>query len=114
MTAKTRHARLRPDTHYELKKITDRIGGTADDAIRHLLGNGSVRLKLTEGQFERWVDAAEQTGLTLEQFVIMRVEACLQFGTDGAAIQRILNGVDALCRSAGLQPRHVDARSTRP
>lgn len=103
---------MTPDAHAELMKIAHGIDGTANDAVRHLLGLGSVRIKLTDGQAERWQEAADRVGVTLEQFVILRIEACLQFGTDGAAIQRILNGVDALCRTAGLRPRHVSPGST--
>lgn len=88
------------------------LGGTADDALRHLLGMSTIRVAVTDIQRRRWIAAADATGVSVDEFVRLRIEACLQFGTDGVAIQRVVNGVDALCRQAGLRPVHVDPKST--
>lgn len=108
----TKQARFTLESHRKLMDLAAELGGTADDALRHLLGLSTVRIPVTEIQHARWKDAAQRTGVTVDEFVRLRVEACLQFGADGAGIQRIVNGVDALCRQAGLRPRYVDPQST--
>lgn len=87
--------------------------GTADDALRYLLGLSTIRVEVTEEQRRRWIAAADAAGVPVDDFIRLRIEACLQFGTDGAVLVQLVNGVDALCRQAGLRPVLVDRRPTQ-
>lgn len=103
-----RQVRVSSQAHEQLMRLAKQLHGSADVALRHLLGMSTIRVQVTDEQRERWREAARRTGVPVDEFIRLRIEACLQFGTDGAAVQRILNGVDALCRASGLVPRHVD------
>lgn len=109
----TKQARFSWGAHRELMQLADELGGTADDALRHLLGQSTVRVPVTDEQRHRWEAAAEDAGVPVDDFIRLRIEACLQFGTDGAVLAQLVNGVDALCRQAGLRPVRVDRRSTQ-
>jgi len=108
----TKQARFTLESHRKLMDLAAQLGGTADDALRHLLGLSTIRVPVTDIQRDRWIEAAEATGVSVDEFVRLRIEACLQFGTDGIAIRRVVDGVDALCRQAGLRPVRVDPKST--
>ena len=104
----TKQARFSLEAHQSLMALAARLDGTADDALRHLLGLSTVRIGVTDEQRARWEAAAQRCGVSVDEFIRLRIEACLQFGTDGEAIQRIFLGVDALCRQAGLRQPSVD------
>lgn len=108
----TKQARFTAEAHRKLMELAAQLGGTADDALRHLMGLSTIRVPVTDVQRRRWIAAAEATGVSVDEFVRLRIEACLQFGTDGVAIRQIYDGVNALCRQAGLRPVPVDSRST--
>ena len=93
-------AKFTPEVHAELMAVARQINGTMDDAIRYLLGMSVLRVPITPGQRARWAEAARKVGVPLDQFVAMRIEACLQFGTDGVAIMRIFDMVTELSRKA--------------
>jgi hypothetical protein len=63
--------------------------GTADGAIRYLLGESTVRVPVTDIQRARWTTQAEHAGVTLAEFVALRVEAAIQFGSDPAMLRQI-------------------------
>lgn len=100
----TKSAKFSPEVHSELVSLARQLNGTMDDALRHLLGMSTVRVPITDGQRARWALAASHAGLSLDQFVVMRVEACLLSGIDHDTINQIFYRVDALCRSAGIGP----------
>ena len=113
----TKQARVSAEAHRRLMDLALELKGTADDALRHLLGMSAVRVPVTDIQRERWAEAARRSGVPLAEFVALRVEACLMFGTDGVAIRRMVDGVDALCRNAGLpsiRPPRPPANGSRP
>src|SRR5690348_3518649 len=98
----TKQARFSIEAHRRLTELAASLNGTADDALRHLLGMSTVRVPVTEIQHKRWKAAAQTAGVSVDEFIRLRVEACLQFGTDGVVIRRLVDGVDALCRNAGV------------
>jgi hypothetical protein len=108
----TKQARLSAETHRRLMGLAAELGGTADDALRHLLGLSTIRVPVTEAQRRRWIGQAQAAGVTVEQFVELRVEAAIQYGTDAAAIQQIWHGVNQLCAAAGLRHPAVNPQST--
>lgn len=107
----TKTVRVSPQKHAQLMKLAREIDGTADDAIGYLLGESTVRVPIADVQRSRWDHAAELAGLSLAQFIVMRVEAALQYGGDPAGLQRIHERVDAIARALELSPRAVH-RST--
>lgn len=76
--------RVSADTHRRVHNIAAKFQGTADDAIRYLLGQDVVRVPVTDRQRERWTAAAEAAGVPLPEFIAMRVEAAISFGSDPA------------------------------
>lgn len=109
----TKTIRVRTETHKRLMDLAERLEGSADDALGHLLGASTVRVPVSDIQRERWSDAAHAAGVTLPEFVKMRVEAALQYGADQAAMGAIYNQVLEICRFLGMRRRSVD-QSTPP
>lgn len=108
----TKQARFSLEAHRALMSLAADLGGTADDALRHLLGLSTIRVAVTDSQRRRWIAQAEALGVPVDEFVRLRIEACLQFGADASAVQGIYERVDALCQAAGLRPGPVNAPST--
>lgn len=107
-------ARFSAYAHRALMELASDIGGTADDALRHLLGQSTIRVPVTEVQRMRWIKAGQAAGVPVDEFVRLRVEAALQVGADPATLQLIYRDVDALCQHAGLRLQPVNPQSTAP
>jgi hypothetical protein len=88
------------------------IKGTADDALRALLGMSTVRVPVTDIQRARWAQAAEEAGVSLEDFVEMRVEAALAFGFDPGTMGLIFQRVNEVAGAVGLPP--MERQERRP
>lgn len=91
MTAPTPQKSLRvsEEVHRAVHDLAQKINGSADDALGHLLGESTVRVPVTDRQRHRWTVAAREAGVTVDQFVMMRVEAALQFGSDPTTLKLI-------------------------
>ncbi|NUR38805.1 MAG: hypothetical protein HOV73_01795 [Streptomyces sp.] len=99
-------ARVSPQNHAQLLRIAAGINGTVDDAIGFLLGESTVRVPLSDIQRGRWEIAAERAGVSLEQFVTMRVEAAIQYGGDPQGFQKLHDQIHALAMALGaFKPR---------
>lgn len=109
----TKTARFSPENHTALMALADQIEGTADDALAHLLGQSTIRIPISDVQRARWEHAAEQAGVSVEQFVAMRVEAAMAYNGDPGGLQLIYEHVRGIARALDLRPRTVD-RSTGP
>lgn len=103
----TKTVRVSPDNHAKLMSLARQLDGTADDAFGYLIGESTVRVPISDVQRSRWDHAAELAGLSLAQFIVMRVEAALQYGGDPAGLQRIYERVDGIARALELSPRVV-------
>ncbi|MEV8530102.1 hypothetical protein AB0451_39520 [Streptomyces sp. NPDC052000] len=110
----SKQARVSADTHRQLMELANQLGGTADDALRHLLDPSTIRVSVTEAQRWRWLVEAKKVGVPVDEFIRLRVEACIQFGADGNALQAIYQRVDALHQRAGLGAPAVNPQSTGP
>jgi hypothetical protein len=108
----TKQARFSLEAHRALMDLAAELGGTADDALRHLLGLSTIRVAVTEVQRRRWIAQAQATGVPVDEFIRLRIEACLQFGADAATIQQMYNDVDALCVAMGVRRQPVYPLST--
>jgi hypothetical protein len=100
----TKSAKFSAETHEALMALGRDLGETADGALRHLLGMSTIRVEVTDIQRARWTAAAHKAGVSVDEFVRLRVEACLMFGIDYDGLAWIHAGVDALCKQAGLRP----------
>lgn len=69
---------------------------SVDELIASLIGMSTIRVPVSDIQRHRWEIAAQNAGLTIEQFVTMRVEAALTFGTDPGTLRLIYNEVKAI------------------
>jgi hypothetical protein len=98
----TKQLRVSLDVHERVMRLATGIKGTADDALRALLGMSTVRVPVTDIQRARWAEAAAEAGVSLEDFVEMRVEAALAFGFDPGTLGLIYERVNALARHAGI------------
>lgn len=95
--------RVSLDTHTRIHNLAAKLNGTADTAIRHLLGESTVRVPVSDLQRARWTFQADRAGLALPEFVALRVEAALQYGSDPAMIRQIwetINRIDHNTRNS--------------
>lgn len=99
--------RVSDDTHNRVHNIADMLKGTADDAIRYLLGAATVRVPVTDIQRTRWAREADRAGVGLPEWVAMRVEAAIQYGTDPSTCRQIwqtVNQINAKLPDPGDRP----------
>jgi hypothetical protein len=124
----TKQARLSADTHRELMELAAYLGGTADDALRHLIGLSTIRVPVTDIQRQRWNNAAAELGVSTEEFVRLRIETTLSTGgrpefhqltalrrdadVNRETLNQIYYRVDALCRYVDRGTGAVDKQST--
>jgi hypothetical protein len=107
----TKSAKFSPETHTALMALARDLDETADGALRHLLGLSTIRVEVTDVQRARWTAAAHKIGVSVDEFVRLRVEACVQFGINPAAVYGIYTGVYELCKAQGISVPLVDPRS---
>ncbi len=104
------------ETHRRIHALATELGTTADGALAYLLGSSTVRVPVSDAQLTRWNAAADALGLTVEEFVRLRVEAALALGTDPVMIhrniERIGATVDAIRAAAGIPSTAVHRPST--
>lgn len=98
--------RVRAETHRRIMALADRLEGSADDALSHLLGESTIRIQVSDSQRHRWSESAHAAGVSLQEFIKLRVEAAIQFGSDPDTLRLIYQEVRRIARV-------VDARSTR-
>lgn len=109
----TKTIRVRLETHKRLMDLAERLDGSADDALAHLLGTSTVRVPVSDIQRQRWSEAAYTAGVSLPDFVKMRVEAALQWGGDPGTLGVIYDQLRHVCEFLGMRRRTVD-QSTPP
>lgn len=93
--------RVSEEVHRAVHDLAQKIGGSADDALGHLLGESTVRVPLSDAQRRRWTLAAREVGVSVDQFVKLRVESALQFGSDPNVLELIYKDVQHLRALAG-------------
>lgn len=98
----TKSLRITVDTHTQVMRWAAHLNGTADDALRHLLGMSTVRVPISEGQRARWAEAAQESGMSLPEFIAMRVEAAVHYGGDPGTMGLILAHVQKQSERAGI------------
>ena len=101
----TKTMRVSHETHTQIMALAEKIDGTVDDAIGHLLGQSTVRVPVSDVQRGRWESAAERAGVSIEHFVSMRVEAAVQYNGDPGGLQQIYEHVAGIARALQLYPR---------
>lgn len=115
--------KVSPDIHRRIHSIAAKLETTADGAIAFLLGSGTVRVPVSDTERDRWNTAAQHAGLSVEEFVKLRVEAALALGCDpgilhanieriGRAVHTMARTVDALGRAAVIVPPDAPAPYT--
>lgn len=112
----TKSAKFSPEVHTRLMALARDLDGTADDALRHLLGMSTIRVEVSEVQRDRWSRAADDLGVTVDEFVRLRVEASIRFDLDRETLNQIFYRVDGLFHAVGVPPEQVSPRlvDTRP
>lgn len=96
--------KVSPDTHSRVMALARELEGTAEGAVHHLLGLDGVHVRLEPIQQRRWEAAAARIGVSVSEFVRLRIESSLHFNTTAEAVYGIHAGVHMLCRQAGLKP----------
>lgn len=96
--------KVSPETHKRVHDLAAKLGGSADDALDHLLGTSTVQVPVTAIQRRRWNEAADAQGMLLPEFVKMRVEAAITYGADPHGLTLIFEHVQALTKAAGILP----------
>lgn len=106
MTAPVQYKTIKvsAETHRQIHDLAARLGGSADDALGHLLDASTIRVPVSDIQRERWSGAAAHAGVSLPEFIRMRVEAALTYGTDPGTLNMIYRDVHALCIANGITP----------
>lgn len=94
------------DVHSRVHQLATQLGASADEAIRLLVDESTVRLPLSTAQHERWTAYADAAGIPLAEWITHRVEAAIQFGTDQGTMAEVLRTVRAI--EARMPPRAAD------
>jgi len=103
----TKSIRVSPETHARIARIADRTGGTMEGALAFLLGESTIRVPVSDTERARWTEAADRLGLSVEEFVKLRVEAALQYGADPLALMQVYEYVRGIADTVGARPRPV-------
>lgn len=106
----TKSAKFSAEVHQALMALARDLDETADGALRHLLGMSTIRVEVTDVQRARWTAAAHKTGVSVDEFVRLRVEASLQYHLDRETINQIFYRVDGLFRSGNVYPELLNPR----
>ena len=96
--------------HARIMDLAARTGGSAEDALAHLLGESTLRVPLSPVQLARWTSVADSLGSPVEEFVRTRVESTLLAGTSEETMKQIFYRVDAIMQHFGLTPSRKSTR----
>ena len=100
--------KVTPEVHRLVHDLATELQCTANDAIAHLAGSSTVRVPVTEVEYERWKAAADSRGLRVDEWVKLRVEAALMIDMDPGMLSRNLQSLNAnmnvIARHMGLMP----------
>jgi predicted transcriptional regulator len=96
--------KVSPEVHRKIHTIANDMNTTADGAIAFLLGVSTVRVPVSDVQRDRWKAAAEAAGVSLAEFVVLRVESAIQYTGDPQAFKTIYDHVFAIAYHQGLTP----------
>lgn len=100
--------KVTPEVHRLVHDLAANLQCTANDAIAHLAGSSTVRVPVTEVEYERWKAAADSRGLRVDEWVKLRVEAALMIDMDPGMLSRNLqslnSNMNAIARRIGLIP----------
>ena len=100
--------KVSPEIHRQIHELAARQGTTAAGAIALLLGPGTVRVPVSEVERNRWTTAAQAAGLSVDEWVKLRVEAALTLGSDPGMfarnLERIGHNVDIIARALSIAP----------
>lgn len=113
--ANTKTVRVSNETHKAINDLAAELGGSVDDALRHLMGESTVRVPVSTVQRDRWTLAAQTAGVDLPHFVAMSVERgmtvdratsveCAMQAADRKTITQIWHIVKGLGIAAGTIP----------
>ncbi|MFJ2307664.1 hypothetical protein [Streptomyces sp. NPDC087787] len=106
----TKTVRVSLEMHKAVHDLADRINGTADDAIRHLLDENTIRVPVTTAQRKRWQEYADASGVSIARFIMMRIEAALQYGMDPGTMHLAMDHLRAIARHMGVKVRPTQPR----
>lgn len=112
--ADRKSVKVRPHVHRQLHELADDMGVSADHAIERLLNGVSVPLSAIQRQ--RWEACAAAAGLSLTEWVILRVEAAAEAGYDPGAMNLALDYLRSITAHFGvmLQKRPETCKSRNP
>lgn len=113
-TPGTKTIRVSLETHKRLMDLAEQLDGSADDALNHLLGVSTVRVPVSDIQRQRWANAAHASGVSLAQWVVLRVEAALQWQSDPTGLRLVYDQVLEIARHVGMRRRIVDQSTIPP
>lgn len=101
-----RSLKVSTDVHSRVHQLATQLGASADEAIRLLTDASTVRLPLSTVQHEKWTRYAEAAGIPLAEWIIHRVEAAIQYGTDQGTMTEVLKLTRVLvARTAPPKPK---------
>jgi hypothetical protein len=94
--------RVSPEVHALVSHLATKLDCSADEALRHLFHEATVRLDLTDVQRERWQAYADASGVSLAEWIVLRVEAAIQYGCDPGSMHIALDHLRALTAHHGI------------
>lgn len=111
----TKSLKVSAETHQRIHDLAVRLETTADGALNHLLGISSVRVPLSDVQRTRWQAYADASGVSLAAWIMLRVEAAMQYGHDPGTMHLVLATVRAIADAEGVTvPRGPVPRPPAP
>lgn len=98
------------DVHSRVHQLAGQLGASADEAIRLLVDESTIRLPLSPVQYEKWHAYAAAAGIPLAEWITHRVEAAIQYGTDQGTMAEVLKHVRTLvARTAPPKIKHKES-----
>lgn len=77
-----------------------RMDSNADEVLRNLLSGTHVHL--SKNQRSKWTAYADASGVSLSDWIKLRVEAAIQYGTDPGTMHAALDHLKAITQHLGI------------
>ena len=91
MATKRKSILVSEETHRLLMEQSKKVRASSmDELLRHYVEENVIRIPVPQVVQSRWKSVADAAGYSVEQWVVQRVEAAIQYNADPGVIGRAL------------------------
>jgi hypothetical protein len=102
--------KVSPVIHARIMDLAAELGGSAEDALSHLLGETALRVPVSPVQLARWTSVARSLGTPVTEFVRTRVESTLLAPQNDETMKQIFYRIDIIMKHFGISARPKSTR----